>query len=154
MDESEGGGGFLAWCWRDLIRTHSAVSQLARYPFACLSNLAMPFSTRMPWSPRAAQQAAVTLTAGERIVLPEANPSRMNGKEVVRRLKGIRPDIRAAYMTGYAEYATSGSETSSNQQDSILQKPFSSTSLADMIRAVLAGKASEKASDAKECRVL
>ena len=56
-------------------------------------------------------------------------------------------------MTGYSEYATSGSETSSNQE-SILQKPFSSTSLADLIRDVLAGKASEKAGDAKECRVL
>jgi hypothetical protein len=62
--------------------------------------------------------------------------------------------MKAAYMTGYAEYATSGSETSSKQQDSILQKPFSSTSLADMIRAVLSGSATEKTSDAKECRVL
>ena len=88
------------------------------------------------------------------VILTDMIMPRMNGTEVVRRLKGIRPDIRAAYMTGYAEYATSGSETSSNQQDSILQKPFSSTSLADMIRAVLAGKASEQASDAKECRVL
>ncbi len=88
------------------------------------------------------------------VILTDMIMPRMNGTEVVRRLKGIRPDIRAAYMTGYAEYATSGSETSSNQQDSILQKPFSSTSLAEMIRAVLAGKASEQASDAKECRVL
>jgi signal transduction histidine kinase/CheY-like chemotaxis protein len=88
------------------------------------------------------------------VILTDMIMPRMNGTEVVRRLKGIRPEIRAAYMTGYAEYATSGSETSSNQQDSILQKPFSSTSLADMIRAVLAGKASETASDAKECRVL
>jgi signal transduction histidine kinase/ActR/RegA family two-component response regulator len=88
------------------------------------------------------------------VILTDMIMPRMNGTEVVRRLKGIRPDIRVAYMTGYAEYATSGSETSSNQRDSILQKPFSSTSLADMIRAVLAGKASEKASDAKECRVL
>jgi DNA-binding NtrC family response regulator len=78
----------------------------------------------------------------------------MSGTKLVKRLKAIRPDIKAAYMTGYAEYATSGSETSSKQQDSILQKPFSSTSLADMIRAVLAGPGSEKASDAKVCRVL
>jgi hypothetical protein len=62
--------------------------------------------------------------------------------------------MKAAYMTGYSEYATSGSETPSNQQSSILQKPFSSTTLADMIRAVLTGNASEKASDAKERRVL
>jgi two-component system cell cycle sensor histidine kinase/response regulator CckA len=78
---------------------------------------------------------------------------RMSGTELVKRLQAIRPDMKAAYMTGYTEYATSGNESSSNQQSSILQKPFSSTSLADMIRAVLAGQVSEKASDAKKCRV-
>jgi hypothetical protein len=62
--------------------------------------------------------------------------------------------MKAAYMTGYADYATSGNETCSNQQSSILQKPFPSTSLTDMIRAVLAGNGSENASDAKECHAL
>ena len=88
------------------------------------------------------------------VLLTDMIMPRMSGTELVRRLKAIRPDIKAAYMTGYAEYATSGSETSSKQQDSILQKPFSLTSLADMIRAVLAGNVGEKTSDAKECRVL
>jgi DNA-binding NtrC family response regulator len=78
----------------------------------------------------------------------------MSGAELVKRLKAIRPDMKTAYMTGYAEYATSGGETSSKQRELILQKPFSSASLADMIRAVLAGNAGEKTSDAKECRVL
>ena len=68
-------------------------------------------------------------------------------------LQAIRPEMKAAYMTGYSECATSGNETGS-KQDSILQKPFSSGSLADMIRDVLAGKAGENSSDAKECRVL
>jgi signal transduction histidine kinase/CheY-like chemotaxis protein len=88
------------------------------------------------------------------VTLTDMVMPRMSGTELVKRLKAIRPDMKAAYMTGYAEYATSGNETPSNQQSSILQKPFSSTSLADMIRAVLAGQSSEKASDAKECRVL
>jgi DNA-binding NtrC family response regulator len=88
------------------------------------------------------------------VLLTDMIMPRMSGAELVKRLKAIRPDMKAAYMTGYAEYATSRSETSSKQQDSILQKPFSSASLADMIRGVLAGNASEKASDAKECRVL
>jgi hypothetical protein len=61
--------------------------------------------------------------------------------------------MKAAYIAGYSEGATSGSQTGS-KQDSILQKPFSSSSLADMIRDVLAGKAGESSSDAKECRVL
>jgi CheY-like chemotaxis protein len=88
------------------------------------------------------------------VLLTDMIMPRMSGAELVRRLKAIRPDMKAAYMTGYAEYATSGSETASKQQESILQKPFSSASLADMIRAVLAGNAGEKTSDAKECRVL
>lgn len=71
----------------------------------------------------------------------------------MKRLKATPPNMKTAHMTGYAEYATSGDETCSNQRSSILQRPFSSTSLADMVRAVLAGNASEKTSDAKECRV-
>jgi len=81
-----------------------------------------------------------------------STPGRSN-TEQVKRLTAIRPIMKTAYMTGYAEYATSGSEATSKQQDSILQIPFSSASLADMIRSVLAGNASEKASDATECRV-
>ena len=88
------------------------------------------------------------------MILTDMIMPRMSGAELVTRLQAIRPEIKAAFMTGYAEYATSGSETPSNQQSSILQKPFSSTSLADMIRSVLAGKAGKKASDAKERRVI
>ena len=87
------------------------------------------------------------------LVLTDMIMPRMSGAELVKRLKEIRPDVKAVYMTGYSEYATPESETSSNQE-SILQKPFSSTSLANLIREVLAGKVSEKAGDAKECRVL
>jgi len=61
--------------------------------------------------------------------------------------------MKAAYMTGSLECATPGNETCS-KQDSILQKLFSSSSLDDIIRDVLADKAGEKASDAKECRVV
>jgi signal transduction histidine kinase/CheY-like chemotaxis protein len=88
------------------------------------------------------------------VVLTDMIMPRLSGAELVKRLKAIRPEIKAAFMTGYAEYATSGSKTSSNQQSLILQKPFSSTSLADMIRSVLAGRTGEKASDAKESRVV
>ena len=69
------------------------------------------------------------------VILTDMIMPRRSGTEMVKRLKEIGPDMKAAYMTGYSEYATSGSEATSKQQDSILQKPFSSTSLADMIRA-------------------
>jgi DNA-binding NtrC family response regulator len=88
------------------------------------------------------------------VILTDIIMPRMSGTELVKRLQVVRPDVKAAFMTGYAEYATSGSETSSNQRDWVLQKPFSSSSLADMIRSVLAGKAGENTSDTKERRVV
>jgi hypothetical protein len=68
-------------------------------------------------------------------------------------LEAMRPDLKAAHKMGYSAYATSSSETCSNQRESILQVPFSSASVADVISDMLAGKAGEKASDATECRV-
>jgi hypothetical protein len=68
-------------------------------------------------------------------------------------LEAMRPEVQTADRTGYSAYATPGTETCSNQRDSILQGPFSSTSVADAIGDVPARKAGEKASDAIECRV-
>jgi hypothetical protein len=44
-------------------------------------------------------------------------------------LEAMRPEVRTADRTGYSAYATPGSETCSNQRDSILQRPFSSASV-------------------------
>jgi hypothetical protein len=68
-------------------------------------------------------------------------------------LEAMRPEVKTADWMGYSAYATLCTETCSNQRDSILQRPFSSTSLADAIGDVLARKAGEKASDAVERRV-
>ena len=68
-------------------------------------------------------------------------------------LEAMRPNLKAAHKMGYSAYATSSSETCSNQRESILQIPFSSPAVADVTSADLAGKAGEKASDAIECRV-
>jgi signal transduction histidine kinase/ActR/RegA family two-component response regulator len=87
------------------------------------------------------------------LVLTDMIMPRMNGTELVKRLQATRPDLKAAYMTGYSEYATSGNDTHSNQNP-MLQKPFSSTTLAEIVRDALAGKAGQNASDARECRVL
>jgi hypothetical protein len=68
-------------------------------------------------------------------------------------LEAMRPEVKTADWMGYSAYATLCTETCSNQRDSILQRPFSSTSVADAIGDVLARKAGEKASDAVERRV-
>jgi hypothetical protein len=62
-------------------------------------------------------------------------------------------EVKARDTMGYAAYATSRSETCSNQQSSILHSPFSSASLADMTCEAIAGKAGEKVSDFTECCV-
>ena len=38
------------------------------------------------------------------VTLTDMIMPRMSGAELVKRLKAIRPDTKAAYMTGYAEY--------------------------------------------------
>jgi hypothetical protein len=67
-------------------------------------------------------------------------------------LEAMRPEVKVARIMGYSAHATSRSEARSNQQRSTLQGPFSSASLANMIREVIAGMAAKKASDATECR--
>jgi len=71
-------------------------------------------------------------------------------------LSGIVSDaarLEGGQRLGYSAYATSSNETCPNQLDSMLQIAFSSPSAPGVISANLAGNASEKASDATECRV-
>jgi|SRR5580658_3169874 hypothetical protein len=58
-------------------------------------------------------------------------------------LEAMRPGVTRADRMEYSAYATPGTESCSNQRDSILQGPFSSTSVADVIGDVLARKAGE-----------
>lgn len=67
-------------------------------------------------------------------------------------LEAMRLVMYAALTMGYSRYATSSSEKCSNQQSSILQRPISSASWANIPREMIVGKAGERASDARECR--
>jgi len=61
----------------------------------------------------------------------------MGGKELVDRLRGLRPGIRALFTSGYAEGMVEGHELGAD--DDFLPKPFDQAELAAAIRAVLTG---------------
>ncbi len=75
-----------------------------------------------------AEQIDLVLTD---VVMPD-----LGGPELVARLQEKWPEIRAVYMSGYAE----GDKMRVEMQDpktSFLQKPFSADSLVPMVREVL-----------------
>jgi len=80
------------------------------------------------------------------LLLTDMVMPRMSGSELAARMKTARPDTEILYMTGYAEYMAGGA--SAPQEFSILQKPFSVSSLVEKIRAVLADKKLEQRSEA------
>jgi two-component system cell cycle sensor histidine kinase/response regulator CckA len=61
----------------------------------------------------------------------------MGGKELVDRLRGLRPGIRALFTSGYAAGMVEGHELGAD--DDFLPKPFDQAELAAAIRAVLTG---------------
>ena len=73
------------------------------------------------------------------LVLTDVVMPKMSGTELAGRLKGVRPDTKVLFMSGYSEY-TGGGVDARGPQVPILQKPFSITSLIEKIREVLAEK--------------
>ena len=65
------------------------------------------------------------------VVMPE-----LSGRELCERIREKRPDLRVLYMSGYTDDAVLRSGI---QDTKILEKPFSTESLARRVRAVLEG---------------
>jgi two-component system, cell cycle sensor histidine kinase and response regulator CckA len=63
----------------------------------------------------------------------------MDGKELVERLRELRPGIRALFTSGYAQGVVEGREL--DDEDAFLPKPYDQAELASAIGAVLAGAA-------------
>jgi PAS domain S-box-containing protein len=72
------------------------------------------------------------------LLLTDLMMPNMDGQELARRLKQIRPDTRVLFMSGYPADRLHGSN-GNGLKHSILQKPFSLDMLAQTIRAVLDG---------------
>jgi two-component system cell cycle sensor histidine kinase/response regulator CckA len=85
------------------------------------------------------------------VLLTDMIMPKMGGAELRKRIAASRPDLRIAFMTGYSEYATPESDASS-KSSRVLQKPFSSASISQIVRDTLAGSVGE-ASGVSEVRV-
>jgi signal transduction histidine kinase len=70
------------------------------------------------------------------LLLSDMVMPKMSGGDLAARLKEIRPDIRIAFMSGYSEF--SGGDVGKSFPDApVLQKPFSPTSLVEIVREAL-----------------
>jgi len=63
----------------------------------------------------------------------------MDGKELVERMRDLRPGIRALFTSGYAQGMVEGHEL--GEGDAFLPKPYDQSELATAIGAVLAAPA-------------
>ena len=90
-------------------------------------------------------------SAAIHLVLADMVMPRMTGTDLAFQLKSLRPGIRILFMTGYADYSENNDE-SSKTQNSVLQKPFSSSSLLEKIREALAANSCEHAGEPKGAR--
>jgi len=70
-------------------------------------------------------------------VLSDMIMPKMNGGELVAKLKVTRPEIKVAFMSGYSEFSR-GDVSKDFPQVPILQKPFSPASLVELVRRALA----------------
>lgn len=78
---------------------------------------------------------------------------RMNGAELAHCLKVARPTIRVAFLTGYSEYATPES-SASRRSTPVLQKPFSASSITEVVREALVATADQVETTGPANRVL
>jgi CheY-like chemotaxis protein len=99
-----------------------------------------------------ALEAAARYAGTIHLILSDMVMPKMSGMELVRRLKEIRPDIRVLFMSGYSVYSN-GDPEKEFPDVPVLQKPFSSISLVEMVRKTIDAKVPEPVSDEKECRV-
>lgn len=72
------------------------------------------------------------------VVMPQ-----MSGPEVAEKLRGIRPDIKVLYMSGYPDHPVF-SQDGINRDTAFLQKPFTPVALTEKVRQVLDGVNSTK----------
>jgi len=66
------------------------------------------------------------------VVLP-----RLGGREAYERMRGIRPDVKVLFTTGYAPESTRLGELLEGGRMALLQKPFTAHALAAMVRSAI-----------------
>lgn len=61
----------------------------------------------------------------------------MDGRDLARTLKALRPKLRIVLMTGYSDLFSEGSDAHDLGADAIVQKPFSRSQIKDVLAGVL-----------------
>jgi PAS domain S-box-containing protein len=74
------------------------------------------------------------------VVVTDVVMPHVRGPEVIRRIKGSRPDVRVIFMSGYTEGEVDSVDIESAPEMRLLQKPFELDFLAAKIREVLGAK--------------
>jgi signal transduction histidine kinase/ActR/RegA family two-component response regulator len=86
-------------------------------------------------------EAALEVAARHRgainLLLTDIVMPRLGGAELGKRLRITRPQLRVVYMSGYAQYSESSEEPQITEA-SLLQKPFSRSSILEKVAEVLA----------------
>jgi PAS domain S-box-containing protein len=83
-----------------------------------------------------AMALAETSQADIDLLISDVIMPRMLGKEVVERLRAIRPDLRVLFMSGYA-HPILASQGTLDPGVTLIEKPFSETTLLEKVREVL-----------------
>jgi DNA-binding NtrC family response regulator len=63
------------------------------------------------------------------VVMPQ-----MSGPQLAGRLRGLWPSLKVLYMSGYVELSR---EVDLDQDEAMIQKPFSPTAIAERVREIL-----------------
>jgi signal transduction histidine kinase/ActR/RegA family two-component response regulator len=87
------------------------------------------------------------------LVLSDIVMPRMGGTELAERLRARHPNMKIVFMSGYSEYSNR------NQMQiaptvAVLQKPFSPTSLLEIVHDTLVEKSAGRIVNSKECPVV
>lgn len=75
------------------------------------------------------------------LLLTDAVMPQMQGRELARRLVGLRPGMRVLYMSGFPSHAPAGASGSAAPGEAFLEKPFTAEALVRKVREVLGGEA-------------
>jgi signal transduction histidine kinase len=104
-----------------------------------------------------AENGEVALQVAERhrgainLLLTDIVMPRLGGAELGKRLRITRPQLRVLYMSGYAEYSESSEEPQITEA-SLVQKPFSRSSILEKVAEVLASGKTVAYQEASEQR--
>ena len=77
-----------------------------------------------------------TPDAFDLVVLDVVMP-KVGGREALRRMRAVRPDLKALFVSGYAPESTGMTEVLRQPGMALLQKPFTTLELAERVRQVL-----------------